>query len=140
MLLITIIASFIGSLLAKLLVDHFLTSRVAVIGSFAGLQYATNPGVAFSMTFPWHLQGIFIGVALVAIAAVATQAKSTMSRIAFGLIIGGALGNVVDRLYDGLVTDFLQVGTFPIFNVADSCITIGVFLLLLEALGRWRRS
>jgi signal peptidase II len=59
-------------------------------------------------------------------------AQSVYAQVGFGMIIGGALGNVLDRMRDGMVTDFFQVGTFPIFNVADSCITIGVIVLLLE--------
>jgi signal peptidase II len=55
-----------------------------------------------------------------------------MSQAGFGLILGGALANVVDRFPDGLVTDMIQVGAFPVFNVADSCITVGLGLLLLE--------
>ena len=135
---LTVLAAFITSLLAKLLADTFITSRIAILGSFAGLQYSENPGIAFSIRFPWHLQGIFIGVALVALAWAAVMAKTRWSRIAFGMILGGALANVADRLLDGVVTDFMQVGTFPIFNVADSCITVGVAILLLEALMQWK--
>jgi signal peptidase II len=48
--------------------------------------------------------------------------------------MAGALGNLIDRLYQGYVTDFISVGKFPVFNVADSCITMGVVVLLL---GMW---
>jgi lipoprotein signal peptidase len=69
----------------------------------------------------------------------AVRAKgSAAQRVGFGLIIGGALGNVADRLLDGHVTDFFQVGAFPIFNVADSCITVGVVILLAESLGLFK--
>ncbi len=53
------------------------------------------------------------------------------------MIVGGALGNVIDRIRDGAVTDFFQVGGFPIFNVADSFITVGVGVLLLEMILVW---
>lgn len=52
-------------------------------------------------------------------------------RLAMGLQLGGALGNMIDRLTVGQVTDFISVGNFPVFNVADSSITIGVIVLLL---------
>lgn len=133
----TIVTSFVVSFTGKLLADYFLNERLAIFGSLAGLQYATNSGVAFSITFPGPLQKILIAVALICIVWVATKARTTMSKIAFGMIIGGALGNVVDRLGDGVVTDFFQIGTFPIFNVADSFITVGVFLLLLEGVLHW---
>jgi signal peptidase II len=48
--------------------------------------------------------------------------------------MAGALGNLIDRLYRGYVTDFISVGRFPVFNVADSCITMGVVVLLV---GMW---
>ena len=55
-------------------------------------------------------------------------------RLALSLQMGGASGNLIDRLYRGFVTDFISVGRFPVFNVADSCITMGVVVLLI---GMW---
>ena len=55
-------------------------------------------------------------------------------RIALGMQLGGAIGNLIDRLTIGYVTDFISVGTFPVFNVADSSISIGVVVLIL---GMW---
>ena len=52
-------------------------------------------------------------------------------RLAMGLQLGGALGNLIDRLQHGYVTDFISIGQFPVFNVADSSITLGVIILLL---------
>ncbi len=139
LLWLTVALSFLSSMIAKWLADAFLHGRVAVIGSFLGLQYSLNPGIAFSITFPGPLQTLLIVVALLAMIVVAVRsAHSPQSQIAFGLIIGGAFGNIADRLLDGAVTDFVQVGTFPVFNVADSCITVGVALLLLEMALRWR--
>jgi signal peptidase II len=58
-------------------------------------------------------------------------------RLAMGLQLGGAAGNLVDRLTMGRVTDFISVGAFPVFNVADASITVGVMVLLL---GVWIRE
>lgn len=55
-------------------------------------------------------------------------------RLALSLQMAGATGNLIDRLYRGYVTDFISVGRFPVFNVADSCITLGVVVLLI---GMW---
>ncbi len=128
------------SLSAKLLADAYLHERVAILGSFAGLRYTLNPHVAFSLNFgSWEAP--LIGVALVAIVVTALRtARTTSAQIGYGMIVGGALGNVLDRLGDGVVTDFIQVGTFPVFNVADSCITVGVLFLLLEAWREWREK
>jgi signal peptidase II len=70
--------------------------------------------------------------------------RSRLVCIAFGMIVGGAIGNIVDRLHYGYVIDFIDFYRFPqiwrfTFNVGDSCITIGVILLLLSSLVRARR-
>jgi signal peptidase II len=57
-------------------------------------------------------------------------ADQRLIRAALVLQFGGAIGNLIDRLTVGTVTDFISVGTFPVFNVADSCISIGVALLV----------
>jgi signal peptidase II len=58
-------------------------------------------------------------------------------RLAMGLTFGGALGNLIDRLTIGWVTDYMSIWRFPVFNVADLCITLGVIVLLL---GVWSQE
>jgi lipoprotein signal peptidase len=136
----TAAASLVASLAAKFLADAYLDERIAIIGSFAGLQHSLNPGIAFGLRLPSGIQEVLILAALVFVCVLAwksargstTLATGALNQVGYGLITGGALGNVIDRLPDGFVTDFFQVGSFPIFNVADSCITIGVLLLLAE--------
>jgi signal peptidase II len=60
-------------------------------------------------------------------------------RIAFGAIVGGAFGNIIDRFHYSFVVDFIDLRWWPVFNVADSCITIGVGLLVLSTILRDRR-
>lgn len=127
--------AFALSFAAKLMADAYLHHRIALIGSFAGLLPTRNPGIAFGVQLPGGMQEvlILIALALVVIAAIRSD-RSRFGDSGYGLIVGGALGNVVDRMLDGFVTDFFQVGSFPIFNVADSCISIGVALLLAQSL------
>lgn len=71
--------------------------------------------------------------------------RSLLVRVAFGLILGGAVGNIIDRVHFGYVIDFIDFYRFPdfwrfTFNVADSCITIGVILLLAASMFGRRRS
>ncbi|MBV8074246.1 MAG: signal peptidase II, partial [Candidatus Eremiobacteraeota bacterium] len=66
--------------------------------------------------------------------------RSFMVRLAFGAIAGGAVGNIVDRLHYHYVVDFIDLRWWPVFNVADSCITIGVALLVLASLRREARA
>ena len=125
--------SLVASLLAAFAAEAMLVERVPILGAFAGLQLSHNAGIAFGVEFPEPWQSLLIAAALVVLGWVAWRERGSVLReVAFGLLIGGALGNVVDRILDGKVTDFFQVGTFPIFNVADSCVTLGVVLLLLD--------
>ena len=61
-------------------------------------------------------------------------------RLALSMQLGGAIGNLIDRLTLGFVVDFVSVGTFPVFNVADACITVGVGILLLDMIIEERRE
>ncbi len=140
----TTAVAFALSLISAQLVDQFLVGRIAILGSFAGLELSHNPGIAFGLRLPPIVQEILIGIALIIVAVIAirsaqlsknSQFSILNSQFSFGLILGGGIANIIDRIPDGLVTDFIQIGTFPTFNVADSCITIGAILLLWES---WR--
>jgi signal peptidase II len=120
------------SIIASMTAEQ-LSTPIRIVGSFVMLHLSYNSGIAFGIRLPVILQEILIGVALILICFVARTARTQISRLGFGLIIGGACANLFDRFGDGLVTDYISIGTFPIFNVADSCITIGVGLLFLEA-------
>ncbi len=134
--LISAIAAFLVSGAATLLSKTFLHGRIALLGSFAGLERSFNPGIAFGIRLP--IQDALITAALCAVVYFAWRFRQLrFQQLAFGLIAGGAIANIADRLADGYVTDYFQVGSFPVFNVADSCITVGVFLLLME--GLWRK-
>jgi signal peptidase II len=93
-----------------------------------------NTGVAFGM---FQGMGIFFTLVAVVVSAAIiyyfprVPASDWTLRLAMGLQMGGALGNMVDRIARGHVTDFISVGTFAVFNIADSSITVGVFVLLL---------
>lgn len=139
-MLIAAAVSGLVSVLAAFAVDQWLTHRVPIIGSFAGLVYSENRGIAFGVSLG-RFQTILISVAFVLLAIVAMRtARRRVEQVSFGLVIGGGFANVLDRLMDGMVTDMIQVGAFPIFNVADVCINIGIGLLLLDAILGGRKS
>lgn len=130
---ITILSALGVSIVFVLLADQFLTERIAIIGSFVGLERTLNSGIAFGINLPEHFQMFIIFLALFFVAWYASKdAKTNTSKVGFGLIIGGGLANIIDRLLNGTVTDFLQVGSFPVFNAADSCITVGIVVLFWE--------
>ena len=94
----------------------------------------SNSGAAFGMFQNGNL--VFTVLAFIVIAAILfyypqVDVKDWSLRLAMGLQLGGAAGNLVDRLTMGKVTDFISVGTFPVFNIADSSISVGVVVLLL---------
>jgi signal peptidase II len=93
------------------------------------------------MHLPGFTEPLLIGAALILFCVLAWNSKkTTLTSIGFGLILGGAIANVIDRLGDGFVTDYIRIGTFPVFNLPDSAITAGVCLLLLEELLKIRTN
>lgn len=117
---------------------------VSIVDGFARLRYTQNSGAAFGL-FP-DSSGIISVLALIVIigilvAFVRLGHPGTLSVLAAGLVVGGALGNLIDRLRLGYVVDFvdvygprLEIGgriyTWPVFNVADSAISVGVVLVM----------
>lgn len=101
--------------------------------SFIRLVHSRNTGTAFGL-FPDQTTVLIIASLLAIIFLFyfyRTQAFSNqLLRIAIGLQLGGAFGNLIDRIVDGSVVDFIDVGWWPIFNLADSFITIGVAILI----------
>ena len=101
------------------------------------LVHAQNSGIAFSL-FTGSEVGVVVVAAVIIAAVVAYFARHHQQRwmwLACGLIVGGALGNLVDRLRVGTVTDFIKLPDWPAFNLVDASITLGV-LTLLWVVGR----
>lgn len=113
------------------------------LAPYARIIYWKNTGVAFGL-----LQGmnvVFIVLASIVSLGIVyyfpTISKSDwLVRLALMLELGGAVGNLIDRITIGYVVDFISVGNFPVFNVADSCITVGVFILLIGVWVQERRE
>lgn len=101
--------------------------------SWFSLAYAENTGVAFSFPVPYQLLiplSLIMVVVIVAYGFRALNMDSPLSMIVLGFITGGAAGNMIDRVVRGFVIDFIQVGWWPTFNLADAFLTVGIFLLL----------
>jgi signal peptidase II len=103
-------------------------------GVFPGIEivHVRNRGVAFGFFSDGGLVLVVIGVAAVAalLAFFVSHSRRPLVWLPTGLLLGGAAGNLIDRLRDGYVTDFIDLPFWPAFNLADSCITIGVLSLL----------
>jgi signal peptidase II len=118
----------------------WLPSWLEWLSPYARIVHWNNTGAAFGSFQNGNL--VFTGLAVVVILAILyyyprVDPRDWSLRLAMGLQLGGAAGNLTDRLKMGRVTDFISVGSFPVFNVADSAITIGVGILLL---GVWWRE
>lgn len=134
--------------LTKLLAIHYLRDMgrsIVIVHDWLKLTYAENLGIAFSMRFlpPQGLLLLTLGISVGVIAYVLrSNRRNPLFLTAFALILGGGIGNLIDRVVLGHVVDFIHfdlyqgmlfgrmVSLWPIFNVADSCITIGACMLV----------
>ena len=134
---------------AVFILDRFTKAQVAatfmpgesrlIVPHLFYLTYVQNAHGAFGLFGDqlWLLVGIALAVlAVFYFAFREAAAHSILVRIALGGIFGGAIGNVVDRLQRHFVVDFLDLRWWPVFNVADTCITLGVALLILTSAKR----
>lgn len=129
-----------------------LGQSIPVIPGFFDIIYVLNPGAAFgflaTLSDPVR-NPFFIAISVVAAALIVFYharylRQHQLATIALSLILGGALGNLIDRLRYGMVVDFLDVHVrqyhWPAFNVADSAISVGVGLMLVDMLLDWHRE
>jgi signal peptidase II len=129
--------AFLFDRLSKLWVEQALAGRppIRVIPGVLSFSYTTNSGGAFGFgrSAPWLFAGATIVVGAV-IVVVSTRPMRPSVAIGLGLILGGALGNLTDRIangpgFGGAVTDFVDFHVWPVFNLADSAIVIGAVIL-----------
>ena len=133
-----------------LILGNYKLGDVTYVTSFFDVVRAHNTGAAFSFLHNaagwqrWFFTALGLAATVFIIWMLKRHGGQRMFSWALSLILGGALGNVIDRLVHGYVVDFIQVhygsAYFPAFNIADSAITIGAGLLILDELRRVRRS
>ena len=150
---------WLGIALAVILVDQLTKTIISgtvqvnetrTVSAFLDIVCAHNTGAAFSFLAGasgwqrWFFIGLGIAAAAFIVWLLARHGGQRLFGWALALILGGAVGNVIDRLWHGYFVDFIQVhwrgSYFPSFNAADSAITIGAGLLILDELLRVRRS
>jgi signal peptidase II len=132
----------IDQLTKQWILEYFKTcggrQPIPVLGPILELQLLCNTGVAFSLLEGDGIKFLLIGIAIVAIGYLYWRSRETGSlllKVSFGLVLGGALGNLIDRLHYGFVVDFIhfqipRIGfSFAVFNIADSAISVGVVIL-----------
>ncbi len=118
-------------LLSKYLVTIKLKEPLEIFSGIFFIELHKNPGLAFSIPLPTTLQIIFSLILLVIIFTYFKQRKiSIFESVCLASIFSGAVGNLIERILFGSVTDFLAIWKFPIFNVADIAISLGVIGLI----------
>ena len=136
------IFTLLDQLSKKQIVDYLkLGEKIEIIKGFFNITHVRNYGAGFSI-----LQNARLFLSLISIIAiivlvyllVTTKKKDTLTSMSYLMVLSGALGNLLDRLRQGYVVDFLDFTIFgwdyPVFNVADIFITIGCFLLIIISL------
>jgi signal peptidase II len=125
---------------------------IAIIPDFFDIVFVLNPGAAFGFlsTLSAEVRNpLFILISVVAVVLIVFYharylGSNRLVSFALALVLGGAAGNLIDRLRYGMVVDFLDVHVgqyhWPAFNVADSTISIGVGLMILDIILDWRRE
>lgn len=137
--------------LTKLMVTSSLSLGAQIpITGYLNLVFVLNPGAAFSFLADaggwqrWFFTGLTLVVVAVLLVLIRKSPQQSLFCLAASLIMGGALGNLVDRLMIGAVIDFIDLHVagwhWPAFNVADSAITLGAALFVLDELLRVRRG
>jgi signal peptidase II len=133
--------------LSKLLIaDNMQLYQSINIMPYVNLTYVHNTGAAFSFLSEaggwqrWFFAALAIVIgSVIAVWLSRLKAHETLMAVSLSLVLGGAIGNLIDRLAYGYVIDFLDIYVqswhWPAFNVADSAITLGVVLMLLESFG-----
>ncbi len=144
-LLVTVVVIALDLWTKSLVVSHLSPpesgNTVSLLGQYLVLEYIQNSGAAFSMLQNTTVLIVLIIVAMIVVGYIYIRILNTgplYYKVVFGLIIGGALGNIIDRIHNGgYVVDFIafripQINFyFAIFNIADACITVGVILLFV---------
>lgn len=132
--------SLVGDLLildqlTKYAVRNWMEAPITLVPKWLEIRFVENTGVAFSLPVPGGISSVLaVVVSLYLGHQLLTRDLSVAMRLVYALIMAGALGNLIDRIWHGAVTDFIAVGTFPVFNAADSFICVGVALLLWHEL------
>lgn len=139
LLVVGALAVLVLDRLTKLAVQAWLPlghSR-PVLGRLLAITHAQNTGAAFSLGV--GLGNLFLALELVAVGVILYLYRRVppgelWMRLAMGMVLGGALGNAIDRVLSSAVTDFIDLGWWPVFNLADAGIVVGALILF------WRLS
>ncbi|MFC1656272.1 signal peptidase II [Patescibacteria group bacterium] len=132
-LLAAIVILFLDRTVKELILQYF-TSDIEIIPNFFKITSQQNTGVAFGIQLPYVLQLVLFPILLIfGFYVVTTQLdfNKLSVQIISGCIAGAALSNFIDRVIYQHVVDYIAVSIYPVFNIADAFITVGIFLLVV---------
>ena len=117
--------------ITKMLVENFLDKELSIIKNIFYFTYVKNDGAAFSILGSQRLLLVILSI-LALFFIIYYITKKDKNGIGYFFLIGGIIGNLIDRIFLGYVIDFIGIYTFPIFNIADIFIVLGAILVLFE--------
>ncbi len=134
-LLFTLIAALLLDQISKYLILSSFSEgmSVPIIRDIFHLTFVKNTGAAFGIFQERNLLFIILSIIIIAailISAIRARKEEKLFLAALGLLLGGAVGNLTDRIFLGYVVDFLDFRIWPVFNIADSAITISIIVLI----------
>lgn len=136
MYLIIIILIFFDQIIKYLVIDNFyLGQSIQIIKNFFNITYVTNDGAAWNILSGNKIFFIILAISAVIFIIAYSKNKERYEKYAYAVLISGIIGNLLDRIFYGCVIDYLDFNIFgykfPVFNLADICITLSAIVLLL---------
>ena len=111
-----------------------LNQSIPIIKNILHLTYITNTGSAFGLFKGFNIIFIFFSIIVIFLIFYFLKEiknEETMLQFSVGLLLSGTIGNLIDRIFHGAVTDFIDLRIWPVFNIADSAITISIIILII---------
>lgn len=133
-LILASILAFLDQLTKYFAFTNLKTGPINIIGQTIQFQYSENIGIAFGIPIPpivMIFATIIIIPLIIFLATKEFKIQHRLSKISLALILGGALGNLIDRFTHGFVIDFIKISIWPNFNLADVYIVTGILLILV---------
>jgi len=127
---------FVVDQLSKFFVPKILSSQASlpVIPEIFHITLVHNTGIAFGLfkgNSPWLFLIIALSVIILLILSFSMRLSSRLMQVAYGMVLGGAVSNFFDRILRGSIVDYLDFRVWPVFNIADLCISVGVGLFFI---------
>lgn len=132
--LISSVLAFLDQLTKYYAEKHLPSNTQTIIQNLFQLEYSQNPGIAFGLPVPQVLLISLIIILIITVAIFAHQElnlRHPLAKVSISMIIGGAIGNLIDRFAHGYVIDFIAIYKWPNFNLADIYISTAVLLILV---------